>query len=38
MYEELIERLKEDAEWAEANEWETPYTKKTETAKERCER
>lgn len=26
MYEELIERLKEDAEWAEANEWESPIT------------
>ena len=26
MYEELIERLKEDAEWAKANEWESPIT------------
>lgn len=26
MYTELIERLREDAEWAAANEWETPIT------------
>jgi hypothetical protein len=24
MYDELIKSLREDAEWAEANEWETP--------------
>ena len=26
MYDDLISALREDAEWAEANEWETPIT------------
>lgn len=26
MYEELVANLREQAEWAEANEWETPIT------------
>lgn len=26
MYEELIKNLREDSEWAHANEWETPIT------------
>lgn len=26
MFDELVKRLREDAEWAEANEWETPIT------------
>jgi hypothetical protein len=26
MYEELIQSLRSDAEWAHANEWETPIT------------
>lgn len=26
MYDDLVKRLREDAEWAEANEWETPIT------------